>query len=39
VVSDAVAPGVAGGADRADSLYLPKSTGPVTHHFLASQAS
>ncbi|MBC7957471.1 MAG: SGNH/GDSL hydrolase family protein [Cytophagales bacterium] len=39
VVSDAVALSVGQGADLAVSLYLPKNTGPVTQHFLASQTS
>lgn len=39
VVSDAVQLSVPNGGDLAVSLYLPKNTGPVTHHFLASQTS
>lgn len=39
MVSDPVALPVPTGADLAVSLYLPKPTGPVTHHFLASQTS
>ena len=39
VVSDAVTLPVPTGADLAVSLYLPKSTGPVSLHSLASQTS